>query len=222
VRVLPVSIANKIHKTMFPNTMASDALTVFVMGRVGNSKAMTLTKYLQMYRTNNNKKANVQRRVEYLIEQMALRGVSHGDLHTDNIIVTKSTTGRITGMWVIDFGQSRNLSPGKTERQTMNRLKTTNIFPTRHVFPPYSQRNIPVREKSRANVHMMNVVYGKRLSPSWERRIANLRKHVLEEMKEYKSPVKGSRTLRAKSLSPKQKSASVRGRRSQSAPRTTP
>ena len=49
---------------------------------------------------------------------------------------------------------------------------------------------------------MMNVVYGKRLSPSWERALAARRKQVSEEMKQYKSP---SRTpkAKAKSVSPR-------------------
>jgi hypothetical protein len=201
---------------MFPNTNLSDELTVFVMGRAGNSRAMTLYKYLT---THSYNKANVQRRVEYLIEQMALRGISHGDLHANNIIVTVSPTGRISGMWAIDFGRAHGLKAGNTERQTMKKRELNSKFGTHSIFPPYSRQNVSVREGSRANVNMMEVMYGKRLSPSWERRVANIRKKVLEEMKQYKSPAKGSRTLRAKSMSPKRKSVGTSPRRVKSASR---
>lgn len=188
-------------KRMFPNAKnLSNHLTVFVMGRAGKSNSMSLYKYYKAHPEAN--KANIQRRVEYLIEQMALRGVSHGDLHSNNIIVSVSPTGRINGMWAIDFGRARGLSPGRTERETFNTLVLNNSFPTHSMFPPYKKKNVPVREGSRANVHMMNVSYEKRLSPNWERRIANLRKKVLNEMKNYKSPTRRNRP-KAKSASPK-------------------
>jgi hypothetical protein len=217
VKRLSEETAKKVEKTMFPKANASNKLTVFVMGRAGNSRAMTLYKYLT---THSYNKSNVQRRVEYLIEQMALRGVSHGDLHANNIIVTVSPTGRISSMWAIDFGRAHGLKAGNTERESMKKRELNYKFGTNSMFPPHSRRNISVREGSRANVNMMEVMYGKRLSPSWERRIANIRKNVLEEMKQYKSPAKGSRTLRAKSLSPKRKSVSTSPRRVKSASRT--
>lgn len=189
-----------VRKVMFPKAAnLSNDLTVFVMGRAGDSSAMTLYTYLQTHPEYN--KANVQRRVEYLVEQMALRGISHGDLHANNIIVTVGPSGRITGMWAIDFGRSRKLAVGNTERQAMGRLNFGEMFTTHSIFPPYRPKNVPVRQGSRANVHMMETMYGKRLSPAWERRVANLRKNILETMKQYKSPGKTLRP-KAKSLSP--------------------
>lgn len=215
---LPPVISNLVKRNMFPTVSNTDILTIFVMGRAGGSRGMTLSKYLETHPTYNM--ANVQRRVKYLIEQMALRGVSHGNLHSNNIIVTVTPSGRISGMWAIDFGRSRNISPGKTERETMNRLPFNNMFTTHSTFFPRTHKNVPVREGSRANVHMMGVHYNERLSPSWERRIANIRKQVLEEMKQYKSPAKGH--PKVKSLSLKRKSVSASPRRGRSASRTMP
>ena len=175
---------------MFPNARLSNKLTVFVMGRVGNSSAMTLYQYVKTHPEANT--ANIQRRVEYLIKEMALRGVSHGDLHANNIIVNVSPTGRITGMWAIDFGRSRKMSPGKTERETFGKLKYNRLVKTGSIFPPYIAGNVPFRNRSRANVHMMNVSYGKRLSPGWEREVANMRKEILNEMKQYNTSRKPS------------------------------
>jgi len=211
VRKLSNKGSRYIRKAMFPKSNMSDMITMFIMGRAGNSQAMTLYKYLMRHPYN---KANVQRRVEYLIEQMALRGVSHGDLHANNIIVTVSPTGRISGMWAIDFGRSHSLRTGQTERQTMRQLNLNNRFSTSSMFPPYSPRKVPVREGSRANVHMMEVMYGKRLSPSWERRVANIRKQVVEEMKQYQTPTR--KAPKARTLSPKRKSVGTSLRRSRS------
>ena len=221
VKTLGGGTSEKVRKAMFPTANNSNRLTAFIMGRAGNSGAMTLYKYLQTHPDYN--KSTVQRRVEYLIEQMALRGISHGDLHGNNIIVTVTPTGRISGMWAIDFGRAFTpLPPGKTERQTMAGLVSYGKFNTSSIFPPYNVRPVSLRGGSRANVNMMEVHYGKRLSPAWERRIANIRKQVLEEMKQYKSPAKGSKTLRAKSLSLKRRSVSVNRRRGRSVSRTMP
>ena len=184
---------------MFPNANLSNKLTVFVMGRVGNSSAMTLYQYVKKYPGAHT--ANIQRRVEYLIKEMALRGVSHGDLHANNIIVNVSPTGRITSMWAIDFGRSRNMAPGKTERSTFGKLLYSGVVPTGSMVPPYIAGQVPYYNRSRADVHMMNVSYGKRLSPGWERRVANMRKEILNEMKQYKSPRKTTSPRKTKSLS---------------------
>lgn len=216
VKRLSNETSEKVRKTMFPTANSINRMTVFVMGRAGNSHAMTLYKYLSTHPTYN--KANVQRRVEYLIEQMALRGVSHGDLHANNIIVTASPSGRISSMWAIDFGRSYGFKSSKTEREAFRNREVNYKFGTHSIFPPYGSRNVSVREGSRANVNMMEVMYGKRLSPSWERRVANIRKKVVEEMKQYKSPRRSA--LKSKSLSPKRKSVGTSPRRSKSVSRS--
>ena len=165
-------------------------------------------------------KTNVQRRVEYLVEQMSLRGISHGDLHANNIIVTVTPTGRISGMWAIDFGRARLMKAGRTERNTMTSLNLNNMFKTHSIFPPYVPRNVAVRQGSRANVNMMEFHYGKRISPARESRIANTRKKVLEEMKQYKSPKRSAPRPRPKSLSLKRRSVAASPRRGRSASRT--
>lgn len=214
--------SKEIRRTMFPSVRnVSDYLTVFVMGRAGNSTtSMTLWQYLQKFPSVFNK-ANVQRRVQYLIEQLHMRGVSHGDLHANNIIVRVTPTGRISGMWAIDFGRAKLLNTGKTERESHLKLPLIATYRTTAVMPPVKQKNVPVREGSRANVHMMNAMYGLRVSPTWERRIANLRGQVRAEMKQYKSPRRTPKP-RAKSLSPRRRSVGANSRRGRSASRTMP
>jgi Lipopolysaccharide kinase (Kdo/WaaP) family len=197
---LDKATSKNIKRLMFPHApRLSEDLTVFVMGRVGGAQGMTLYNYLQAYPTAN--RANVQRRVEYLMSEMHMRGVSHGNLHRHNIIVSVGPTGRITGMWAIDFGRAFYHSPGKTERNAFSRKMLSSVFATPSAFSP-RHTNVPVRQGSRPNTRMMLAVYGKRLSPAWEQRIARMRKQVSEEMKQYRSPTR--------SVKPKAKSASPR------------
>lgn len=192
--------SEKLRNSMFPNSNnLSNKVTVFVMGRAGNSGAMTLDDYYLTHHLKANT-ANIQRRVEYLISEMALRGVSHGDLHPGNIIVTVGPSGRILGMWVIDFGRSRVINKGKTERRTHNKLAPQYRFSV-NSFLGKKTSQVPVRNGSRTNVNMMNAVYNKRLSPSWERKIATMRKQIKTEMKQYKSPKQTTSPRKTKSLS---------------------
>ena len=219
---LDKATAQDVRRLMFPSAKRlSEDLTVFVMGRVGGAQGMTLRKYIQTHPTAN--RANVQRRVEYLISEMHMRGVSHGNLHDENIIVSVSPTGRITGMWAIDFGRAFYRSPGKTERQAFGTKRVNRMFDTKSAFSP-SYMNVLVRQGSRANVHMMNAVYNKRLSPAWEQRIARMRKQVSDEMKQYRSPTRRGAASRSLTPKPKAKSASPgkspsRGRTPRSSPR---
>ena len=180
------------------------------MGKVGNNKSMTLTRYLQIYRY---KKENIQRRVEHLIEQMHLKGWAHGNLHTGNIIVSVSPTGKITGMWVIDFGRAFKIKT-MTERQAFLKLKTDPVlkmFSTQSAFRPTSGQ-VPIRVGKqnlprRADVHMMNIHFNKRIEPVQEQKWRNIRRFALSETKKYLKPT------------PKRLSATIRSARS--APRTT-
>lgn len=209
--------SREIGNSMFPNLNFKKYLTVFVMGRAGNSStSMTLWQYLQKFPGFFNK-ANVQRRVQYLIEQLHLRGVSHGDLHANNIIVRVTPTGQISGMWAIDFGRSKILNAGKTERETAAAAaRPFTMYKTFSVMAPVKRKNVPVRNGARSNVHMMNAMYGSRLSPAWERRIANIRHQVSEEMKQYKSPARGAKSQSLR------KNGAANSRRGRSAPRSMP
>ena len=207
------TMSRQVRKLMFPKSNLRDDLTVFVMGRVGGSDGMTLRKYIRTHPSAN--RSNIQRRVEYLISEMKTRGVSHGDLHDENIIVSVSPTGRISGMWAIDFGRAFYHSPGNTERKAFLKKPLQEMFNTSSAFSPNHVGQVPVREGSRANVHMMNIMYGKRLSPSWEQKIAHRRKQISNEMKQYRSPTK--RSVKSKSLSPR-KSPAKSATRPRSAP----
>ena len=208
-KLRPYINANRVHRNMFPNLANTPTnMTIVVMGKVGGNKGMTLSSYLRKYPAN---KANVQRRVEYLVEQMHLKGWAHGNLHSGNIIVSVSPAGRITGMWVIDFGRAYKLN-GQTEREAFMKLKydpAYKSYATGMEFNRGMARNVPTRGSPllrRANVHMMNVHYGKRIEPAQEQKWRNTRKFALNEIAKYlKSPKKRTSTPRSARSAPRTK-----------------
>jgi hypothetical protein len=125
-------------KNLFKNARRLDVFTMFIMGRVGgNATPITLWKYLSNPVYKNQIKSNTPRikaRLKHLIEKMHERGVSHGDLHLNNILVTVSPSGYITGMWVIDFGRSKEFSTVHTESTISNVRIGETEKPVRSVF----------------------------------------------------------------------------------------
>jgi hypothetical protein len=79
----------------------------FLMSKVGGPHAMTLNKYKQEFVNKNS-----QRRAFNLLSNLHVRGVSHRNAHSGNIIVTVGPSGKITGMWLIDFGLATRIPLG--------------------------------------------------------------------------------------------------------------
>ena len=210
--------ANDIRKAMFPRSKnLSNEMTVFIMGRVGNASSTTLSNYVSKHPWANKK--NIARRVAYLIKEMHMRGVSHGNLHDQNIIVSTDSAGRITGMWAIDFGRSRSIPRGKTETKMYKGETPNSRHPTKSLYG--SVKNVPVYNGSRSNIEMMSAITEMKMKPSRMKRIARLRSEVANEMKQYKSPRRSVRP-KAKSASPRRTSASPARPRSAPARIATP
>ena len=208
--------ANDIRKAMFPRSKyLSSEMTVFVMGRVGNASSTTLRNYVRKYPSANKK--NIARRVAYLIKEMHMRGVSHGNFHDENIIVSTDSAGRITGMWAIDFGRSRSIPLGKTETKMYKGETPNSRHPTKSLYG--SVKNVPVYNGSRSNIEMMSAITEMKMKPSRMKRIAKLRSEVANEMKQYRSP--SSRGATGRSLSPR-KSPRKSPSRSATRPRSAP
>lgn len=98
------NLANKISLIMMND------IKVYSDRKNPRGKIMTLHKYYREYDTNN---ANITNRVGKLISAMHGRGVFHRNLHRGNIMVSVDDAGKITGMWVIDFGRSKIRPPGQ-------------------------------------------------------------------------------------------------------------
>lgn len=201
------------------NVKSINGLTVFIMGKVGAGHAMTLKKYLRLFPNTN--RAPVQERVKNLIDTMHRRGVSHGDLHFENILVTSDSRGRITGMWVIDFGRSRNIPLGKTEKNVFNKLKTQEYFQTENMNNTRSRIPIAVKSGSRPNTEMAKIHYKKAYTPERANKVRTRRLENNTEMKNYKSPKKTTSPRRTQSA-PRQRVSLKINRRPRFSPNSNP
>ena len=203
------NLSEELRNEMFPNAYNnSDTLTVFLMDRVGNASSTTLRTYISKHPGANRK--NIARRVAYLVKEMHLRGVSHGNLHDENIIVSTDSAGRITGMWAIDFGRSRSIPLGKTETKMYKSVKPNLKYPTASLYGKTKQ--VPVYNGSRANINMLRAVTTAKMASGMMKRVARIRKEVAEEMKQYRSPKKTTSPRRTKSLSPRRSATPARPR----------
>ena len=100
---------------MFNNT--SVQMTALIMGRAGGSKSMTLRKYIKTHPAAN--KANIAQRLRSAVNTLGLKGISHGNMHDENIIVEVDSNGRIRRMWLIDFGRANKIPIGRTARNML-------------------------------------------------------------------------------------------------------
>ena len=196
------------------NMNVGNKLTVMIMGRVGGGQSMTLKNYTKKFPFSNMR--SVQTRLFHIIDEMHIRGVSHGNLHNGNILVTADSAGRITGMWVIDFGRSTEIPVGMTERQHYSRVKSKYSHPTITLNGNYEY--VPVYNGSRANVNMAKAHYGRNYIRPRENILRNRRLNIAENLKLMKSPRKSPR--RSKSASPPRKNRVLLKPRSASVSRT--
>jgi hypothetical protein len=181
---------------MFKVNQVGQAMTIFIMGKVGGGHAMTLDDYLKKYPDANRTK--IQNRVTSLIDYMHLQGISHGNLHSKNILVTADSMGRLTGMWVIDFGRSRNLPLGKTEQNVFSKLILHEKFKT-YGMSGKTHGPVEVRNGSRMNRHMATAHYNRPYPRNRANAIAKRRMEIHTEMKNYKSPKRPTSAPRARS-----------------------
>ena len=186
-------------KNMLGMEKIGNKLTIMIMGRVGGGQAMTLRQYYKKFRPK--KMNSIQERVHELIDEMHLRGVSHGNLHSGNILVSANTSGHITGMWVIDFGMSYIFPLGKTERNFYGRF-TPGFYEPTPTLSGITGCEVPVYSRSRANVNMAKVHYCKNYPEIRANKIKKHRLNIAENLKLLKSPRKVSSVRRTKSASP--------------------
>lgn len=88
------------------------AKSVFIMNKVGGANAMTFGQYKQKYGSSININT-LNRRLTNALSNLQVRGILHGNIngaHGGNIIVTVTSSGKITGAWVIDFGTARHIA----------------------------------------------------------------------------------------------------------------
>jgi serine/threonine protein kinase len=121
---------NNMKKTLFPLANTNNA-TAFVMERVGNS---TLWQYVKKGHNTNNNKRQIRTAVRRAIAFMHARGISHGDLHSGNILVELGPDGKMKKIWVIDFGRAVRFPPGTSENSAYNKLHATSLHTNYNLF----------------------------------------------------------------------------------------
>lgn len=175
------NIKRKYPRTVFKNMLRSKKATIFLMNKIGNNntnKVMTLTNFLKK-RGTVSVKAGARNLVKEMVKKIHEKGISHGNLHTNNILVSISQDGKIVKLWMIDFGRSTIIPIGNTERNAYaKKFKPNGEFNSRGILSRllnyntvplfYNKTGIP----RRLNSHMLKVHYGVNNYPRTVKRIS--------------------------------------------------
>jgi hypothetical protein len=153
--------------------------TVFLMNKINSGKVMTLHAFLTKFKSitidkhiNESTKNRFRRSIFEMIKKIKEKGISHGNLHSGNILVSITPQGKIK-IWMIDFGRSTVIPIGMTERNVLSKKKITQMFNSRGLLSRRGEnRTVPVfNGGSRANVHMANIHYGIPFTRNMEKNI---------------------------------------------------
>ena len=110
----------------FPKKNIQNKISLILMNNVKiysdrinpRGNVMTLGSYIRNYANSN--RVNIGNRVLKLMNVMHGLGVYHRNLHTDNVLVAVDDKGKLTGVWIIDFGRSRTFPRGNKKNNTPN------------------------------------------------------------------------------------------------------
>lgn len=164
----------------------ANEVTVFLMGQAGNANSLTARSYESRFGSQINREG-LKFFMTRAWEEMERRGIVHGDLHAGNVIVSfEPVTGKILGLWFIDFGRAVEFNVGQTGRSKLGTYAVNQVYPSWNVFTRHLRNtaaaNLPVRNTSgggsRVNANMLRTAYGIQVSPSREKDIANLRRNL--------------------------------------------
>ena len=149
-----------------PNSMNTvnrqQRMTAYVMNKVGN---VNLWRYVKTnHRINNSNKRKIRDDILKAIEFMHKQGISHGDLHSGNVLVELDNSGHMKKLWVIDFGRYVNIPIGSNEKQVYNKLRKNRWHQNYNLFnstrkPVVMLYNGPTGA-ARANYNLAREMYG--------------------------------------------------------------
>jgi RIO-like serine/threonine protein kinase len=112
-----LSIVPKVKSGSFKVVNRKKKVSSFIMNKLPN-RAISLKKYHQMYKKPNSREKNL---IQNAVNKIHNRGISHGDLHSGNILLTH-TGSHINKLWIIDFGRSIKLPKGMNEKTAYSKL----------------------------------------------------------------------------------------------------
>lgn len=136
INIRKTNANNNLKKKLFPGFHRSPlntpktvnqkkTLTVYTMSKVGNK---SLFSYVQGRTLTNNNKRNIRSELSRAIKFMHHHGISHGDLHSGNILVELDSAGKMKKLWVIDFGRAVTIPIHKTEKDVYNTMRKNNMY----------------------------------------------------------------------------------------------
>ena len=176
----PRALKNEINRVKahirYENNQRNKKATVFLMNKVNSGNVMTLHAFLTKTKPSENTKNRFRRTVVEMIKQIKSKGISHGNLHSGNILVSVTPQGKIK-LWMIDFGRSTVIPLGMTERNVFSKQRANQMFNSKGILSkPGEKRTVPVFNGSRANVHMANIHYGIPFTRNMENNVKRLPK----------------------------------------------
>ncbi len=137
------------------------AMTVYVMNRVGNT---SLWGYVKRGKANNNNKRVIKSEIQRAVNFMHKHGISHGDLHSGNILVELDDAGHMKKLWVIDFGRYVNIPVGSNEKKVYNALKKNSWHQNYNLFNNTRKPVVMLYKgptgAARANSNLAREMYG--------------------------------------------------------------
>lgn len=93
------------HDKLWTEFPLGISLTLMVMDRIAGR---TLTEWMESETPIAGKEIDATlEMLEAKISKLHDEGIVHGDLHTDNVMVTLSSTGATQRVWIVDYGHAR-------------------------------------------------------------------------------------------------------------------
>lgn len=109
-----------INKKKQFNKATKKKATIFLMNRVGNNGNKVMTLYEFLVASNSQRWNSVREILKEIVKKLHNKGISHGDLHSKNILVSVGPNGY--KLWVIDFGRSTVIPVGMSESNIFKKL----------------------------------------------------------------------------------------------------
>ena len=151
---------NLINK-LFPNrNNTNNVMSLYVMNKVGNT---SLYRYVKSGHKSENNKRQIKASIIKAIKFMHAHGISHGDLHSGNILVELDSKGKMKKLWVIDFGRTVTIPPGRTENNAYKALSFNRMYKNYNLFNASSMPFVELRNgptgPARRNLNMFKIMY---------------------------------------------------------------
>ena len=143
-RVYQKAVVNlKNHKrpimhNLFVNAKNSNQATLYVMNKI---QGQQLKKYI---RNGGSWGPSEQQRLRKVVKIMHSKGVIHGDLHTENVLVTLNPNGTIKKFYVIDFGQGMFKPRGVKTANALAKMPIVYSSSVRNNRTPCRTTNVPM------------------------------------------------------------------------------